>query len=153
MNAQVAKDYSQPEVRRQQDEDKRLRLQVSRAWRVALFDFGSGSGRVMVKSPGSGSGSGRVLGSVNQDSWRVYLTLLSHLVRIVFPVPAASSKSERVFSAAGNVVTAKRASLNPEKVEDLVIVKCNLSLLKGMGMRKWSHYWPCNLLKYNNNRL
>ena len=25
---QVAKDYSQPEVRRQQDEDKRLRLQV-----------------------------------------------------------------------------------------------------------------------------
>ena len=66
--------------------------------------------------------------------------LLSHLVRIVFSVPAASSKSERVFSAAGNVVTAKRASLNPEKVEDLVIVKCNLSLLKGMGMRKWSHY-------------
>ena len=62
--------------------------------------------------------------------------LLSHLVRIVFTVPAASSKSERVFSAAGNVVTAKRASLNPEKVEDLVIVKCNLSLLKGMGMRK-----------------
>ena len=62
--------------------------------------------------------------------------LLSHLVRIVFPVPAASSKSERVFSASGNVVTAKRASLNPEKVEDLVIVKCNLSLLKGMGMRK-----------------
>ena len=59
----------------------------------------------MVKSPGSGSGSGRVLGSVNQDSWRVYLTLLSHLVRIVFPVPVASSKSERVFSAAGNVVT------------------------------------------------
>ena len=86
----------------------------------------------MVKSPGSGSGSGRVLGGVNQDSWRVYLTLLSHLVRIVFPVPVASSKSERVFSAAGNVVTAKRASLNPEKVEDLVIVKCNLSLLKGM---------------------
>ena len=27
-NIQVAKDYSQPEVRRQQDEDKRLRLQV-----------------------------------------------------------------------------------------------------------------------------
>ena len=101
------------------------------------FDFGSGSGWVMVKSPGFGLDSGWALNSVvNQDSWRVYLTLLSHLVRIVFPVPAASSKSERVFSAAGNVVTAKRASLNPEKVEDLVIVKCNLSLLKGMGMRK-----------------
>ena len=34
----------------------------ARAWRKALFDFGSGSGRVMVKSPGSGSGSGRVSG-------------------------------------------------------------------------------------------
>ena len=41
---------------------------------------------------------------------------------------AASSKSERVFSVAGNVVTPKRANLNPEKVEDLVVVECNLSI-------------------------
>ena len=34
-------------------------------------------------------------------------------------MPAASSLSERVFSVAGNVVTPKRAKLNPEKVEDL----------------------------------
>ena len=46
---------------------------------------------------------------------------------------AASSKSERVFSVAGNVVTPKRANLNPEKAEDLVVVKCNLRLLKSMG--------------------
>ena len=39
---------------------------------------------------------------------------------------AASSKSEQAFSVAGNVVTPKRA--NPEKVEDLVVVKCNLSI-------------------------
>ena len=45
-----------------------------RAWWIALFDFGSGSGRVMVKSPGSRSSSGRVSGIVNQGSWRVYLT-------------------------------------------------------------------------------
>ena len=38
------------------------------------------SGRVMVKSPGSGSGSGRVSGSVNQDSQRVYLTQSSSLL-------------------------------------------------------------------------
>ena len=70
------------------------------------FDFGSGSGWVMVKSPGFGLDSGWALNSVvNQDSWRVYLTLLSHLVRIVFPVSAVSSKSERVFSTAGNVVS------------------------------------------------
>ena len=60
--------------------------------------------------------------------------LLSKIVKVVFPIPAASSKSERVFSVAGNVVTPKRARL---KVEDLVVVKCNLRLLKGMGfMRK-----------------
>ena len=41
---------------------------------------------------------------------------------------AASSKSERVFSVAGNVVTPKRANLNPKKVEDLLVVECNLSI-------------------------
>ena len=61
--------------------------------------------------------------------------LLSKTVKVVFPTPAASS--ERVFSVAGNVVTPKRARLNPEKIEDLVVVKCNLRLLKGMVfMRK-----------------
>ena len=38
--------------------------------------------------------------------------------RVVFPFPAVSSKSERVLSVAGNTVTFKRASLNPETVED-----------------------------------
>ena len=81
------------------------------------------------------------LQSLDQLEWgkhhETQLPLLAKLVKVVFPVPAASSKSERVFSVAGNVVTPKRARLNPEKVEDLVVVKCNLRLLKGMGfMRK-----------------
>ena len=46
---------------------------------------------------------------------------------------AASSKSERVFSVAGNMVTPKKVKLNPEKVEDLAVVKCNLKLLETMG--------------------
>ena len=50
-------------------------------------------------------------------------------------MPAASSKSERVFSAAGNTVMPKRANLIPEKVEECVIVRCNLRLLKLMGLR------------------
>ena len=37
-------------------------------------------------------------------------------------MPAASSKFERVFSAAGNTVTPKRANLNPDKIEECVIV-------------------------------
>ena len=43
--------------------------------------------------------------------------LLSYLVRVIFPVPAASSKSERVFSVAGNNVTPKRNQLSPKQVE------------------------------------
>ena len=72
------------------------------------------------------------------DWWKQHkeqFPILSHLVRVVFPVPAASSKSELVFSAAGNTVTPKRANLNPEKVADLVVVQSNLQLLKSMGMR------------------
>ena len=56
--------------------------------------------------------------------------LLSYLARVVMAVPAASSKSERVFSVAGNIVTPKRASLNPAKVEQLIIVKCNMMLIE-----------------------
>ena len=55
--------------------------------------------------------------------------LLSFLARFVLCVPAASSKSERVFSVAGQVVTGKRASLGSEKVEDLVIMACNSRLI------------------------
>ena len=62
--------------------------------------------------------------------------LLSFLTRVVLPVPAASSKSERVFSVAGNVVRPKRSGLGCDKVEDLVTMKCNLMLLKEMGIRK-----------------
>ena len=69
------------------------------------------------------------MGEASRDS----VPLLAKLVKVVFPVPAASSKSERVFSVAGKVVTPKRAYLNPEKVEDLMVVKCNLRLLKSMG--------------------
>ena len=64
------------------------------------------------------------MGEASRDS----VPLFAKLVKVVFPVPAASSKSERVFSVAGNVVTPKRTNLNLEKMEDLVVVKCNLRL-------------------------
>ena len=50
-------------------------------------------------------------------------------------VSAASSKSECVFYAAGHTVTPKRANLNPDKLEEYAIVRCNLRLLKSMGLR------------------
>ena len=71
------------------------------------------------------------LSSLDQLEWgkhqETQFPLLAKLVKVVLPVPAASSKYERISSVAGNVVTLKRANLNPEKVEDLVVVKCNLS--------------------------
>ena len=70
--------------------------------------------------------------------WKIHeesLPLLAFLVRVIFPIPVASSKSERVFSVAGNVVTQNRARLAPEKVEAYVIVKSNLGLLRHMSMR------------------
>ena len=70
-----------------------------------------------------------VMGEASRDS----VPLLAKLVKRVFPVPATSSKFEQVLSVAGNVVTPIRANLNPEKVKDLVVVKCNSRLLKSMG--------------------
>ena len=79
------------------------------------------------------------LSSVDQLGWgkhhETQFPLLAKL-KVVFPVPAASSKSERVFSVAGNVVTSKRVKLNPEKVKDLVVVKRNSRMLKTIGFRK-----------------
>ena len=67
--------------------------------------------------------------------WKLHsnmFPLLSFLARIVFTVSAASSKSERVFSAAGSVISPRRTRLNPDKVEDLLTIKLNLALLINM---------------------
>ena len=40
-----------------------------------------------------------------------------------------------LFSTAGNTVTPKNANLNPEKVEECVIVRNNLRLFKSIGLR------------------
>ena len=75
------------------------------------------------------------------DWWRGHqeeLPVLSTLARIVLAFPVASIKSERVFSAAGRVVTPSRSRLAPEKVENLVTVSQNSRLLK--EMKKTSKY-------------
>ena len=63
------------------------------------------------------------------EASRHSVPLLAKLVKRVFPLPDPSSKFELVLSGAGNVGTPIRANLNPEKVEDLVVVKCNSRLL------------------------
>ena len=53
------------------------------------------------------------------------LPLLAKVAKKVLTIPCSSAKSERVFSTGGNFVTAKRNSLAPKKVEDLIIIKEN----------------------------
>ena len=65
--------------------------------------------------------------------FKIILSWLALLVRVVFAIPAASSKSERVFSGAGRVFTPDRNRLAPEMVEDLVMLKCNLRLLRNLS--------------------
>ena len=65
--------------------------------------------------------------------------LLSKLARQILCIPAASSKSERVFSVGGNTVSTKRGRLGDITVQNLVLVACNMRLLKEMeGEEKFS---------------
>ena len=57
-------------------------------------------------------------GDIDQLRWwqthQEQFPLLSYLARVVFALPAARSKSERVFSVAGNMVSPKRNRLAPQ---------------------------------------
>ena len=54
---------------------------------------------------------------------------------MVFAVPAASSKSKRRFSVACKIMTPRMTSLSMStaKIEQLIIVKCNVQLLRVFG--------------------
>lgn len=54
---------------------------------------------------------------------------LAELARSLLCIPATSTPSERLFSAAGNIVSEKRASLSPEHVDMLTFLHCNKVLL------------------------
>ena len=65
--------------------------------------------------------------------WKFYsegLPILSSVARAILAIPASSAKSERMFSTSGNTVTTKRTNLDPDKVEYLVTIACNLELLQ-----------------------
>nr|XP_023660006.1 zinc finger BED domain-containing protein 1-like [Paramormyrops kingsleyae] len=65
--------------------------------------------------------------------WRVHevmFPLLSLLSKRYLCIPGTSVSAERVFSTAGDVVTAKRSTLKPEHVDQLVFLKKNLQIPK-----------------------
>ena len=65
--------------------------------------------------------------------WKIHeehLPILAQIARKILAIPASSAKSERVFSTGGLVVSAKRGNLGPKKVEELIVIKQNLSKVK-----------------------
>lgn len=53
---------------------------------------------------------------------------LSVVARQVLAIPAASAASERSFSAAGNTITSRRTSLDPDNVDNILFVHSNLRM-------------------------
>jgi hypothetical protein len=49
-------------------------------------------------------------------------------------IPGTSAASERVFSIAGRVVTKKRASLKPETVQDIILLKSSWENVEEMEL-------------------
>jgi hypothetical protein len=54
--------------------------------------------------------------------------ILSTIARSVFAIPATQNKSERAFSAAGHTVTDLRTSLDPDHVDDLLLLRSHYRL-------------------------
>ncbi|XP_035597031.1 uncharacterized protein LOC118361304 [Oncorhynchus keta] len=53
---------------------------------------------------------------------------IAMMARCYLAVPGTSDPSERVFSTAGDIVTAKRSTLSPDNVGILIFLKMNLKL-------------------------
>lgn len=58
--------------------------------------------------------------------WQFHEEKLPHLAKLarqLYSIPATSAGVERQFSAAGVLVNERRCSLNPETVEDILLVR------------------------------
>ena len=55
---------------------------------------------------------------------------LAMLAKSYLCIPGTSTPSERLFSAAGNIASKKKASLSPEHVDMLTFLHCNAQFLK-----------------------
>ena len=72
---------------------------------------------------------------------------IARLARLFLAVPATSTPSERVFSAAVNIVTKKRSALSPENVDALIFLNKNWSLLFQLPSTPSSSGDPSSVVK------
>lgn len=56
--------------------------------------------------------------------------ILFELVKVIFAISPTSADVERHFSIAGDLLRAKRASLNPSRAEKILLVHANIKALK-----------------------
>jgi hypothetical protein len=71
--------------------------------------------------------------------WRKHKSSFPHLARVArkwLAVPASSAGSERLFSAAGNIMTGTRTRLSGERLGDIVFLKLSWESLLAAG-----HLW------------
>lgn len=64
------------------------------------------------------------------QSVRHTLPILAKVARGVLCIPAASSSSERVFSASGSIVSDKRHNLATSTTKKLTLIKCNYDYIR-----------------------
>lgn len=63
------------------------------------------------------------------DWWKQHQNeypLLSHLAKRYLCIPGTSVSSERVFSTAGDIITAQRSALSPKHVDQILFLSKNL---------------------------
>ena len=48
---------------------------------------------------------------------------LSSLAKSLFAIPASSATAERIFSASGRILEKRRQSLNPDNVDDILMIR------------------------------
>ena len=69
------------------------------------------------------------------DFWRYHrekFPRLSRLARWIFSIPATSINVERQFSGAGHVKQERRTNLNPEQLDDILLIR---------PMEKYEHFF------------
>lgn len=65
--------------------------------------------------------------NIELDAWwndhRLIFPSLFKLSLFILAIPASSTPSERAFSTAGNIVSDKRCNLDPDNLENLIVLR------------------------------
>jgi len=69
------------------------------------------------------------------NKMKLSLPNLYKLVCCIYAIPITSSASERAFSSAGFLITAKRSALKPSKTNRILFIHDNFKLIKNIYLK------------------